>query len=46
MPKFETSVELLDPMAEVQKGSEVEEEKPAEMCIRDSYKADYQQQTA
>ena len=30
MPKFETSVELLDPMAEVQKGSEVEEEKPAE----------------
>ena len=30
MPKFETSVELLDPMAEVQKESEVEEEKPAE----------------
>ena len=30
MPKFETSVELLDPMSEVQKGSEVEEEKPAE----------------
>ena len=29
MPKFETSVELLDPMAEVQKESEVEEEKPA-----------------
>ena len=30
MPKFETSVELLDPMAEVQKESEVEKEKPAE----------------
>ena len=30
MPKFETSVELLDPLAEVQKESEVEEEKPAE----------------
>lgn len=30
MPKFETSVELLDPMAEVQNESEVEEEKPAE----------------
>lgn len=30
MPKFETSVELLDPMAEVQKESKVEEEKPAE----------------
>lgn len=30
MPKFETSVELLNPMAEVQKESEVEEEKPAE----------------
>ena len=30
MPKFETSVELLDPMAEVQKETEVEEEKPAE----------------
>ena len=30
MPKFETSVELLDPMAEVQKESEAEEEKPAE----------------
>lgn len=29
MPKFETSVELLDPMAEVQKESEAEEEKPA-----------------
>ena len=28
--KFETSVELLDPMAEVQKESEAEEEKPAE----------------
>ena len=30
MPKFETSVELLDPMAEVQEESKVEEEKPAE----------------
>lgn len=30
MPKFETSVELLDPMAEVQNESEAEEEKPAE----------------
>ena len=30
MPKFETSVELLDPMAEVQNECEVEEEKPAE----------------
>ena len=29
-PKFETSVELLDPMAEVQEESKVEEEKPAE----------------
>lgn len=30
MPKFETSVELLDPMAEVQKKSKVEEEKTVE----------------
>ena len=30
MPKFETSVELLDPMAEVQNECEVKEEKSAE----------------
>ena len=32
MPKFETSVELLDPMAEVQKESEAEEEKHLFNC--------------
>ena len=36
MPKFETSVELLDPMAEVQEAPVQEEEKPADNSVEEN----------